>query len=209
MSSVSVRRDLLDRFYPIVPDAAWMARIAPLGVKTVQLRLKDADSSEVDRQIADCLVLARRHGCQLIVNDYWQAAIRAGADFVHLGQEDLAGADIAALRAAGIRIGISTHDRRELAIALAAMPDYIALGPVYETKLKVMKWRPQGLEKVRFWKEAIGQIPLVAIGGITPALADGVCAAGADSIAVITDFITAPDPEARVSAWVAWSASTA
>ena len=101
--------------------------------------------------------------------------------------------------------GISTHSEEELAIALAANPDYIALGPIYETKLKAMKWAPQGLARIGAWKQAIGDIPLVAIGGITPERADGVKQAGADSIAVITDFFTHADPEARVRPWVAWA----
>ncbi len=194
----------LSPFYPIVPDSGWLARLAPLGIRTVQLRLKDAPPTCVAREIEACLALAARHDLQLIVNDYWREAIAAGARFVHLGQEDLAAADLAAIRAAGIRFGVSTHSEEELAIALAAKPDYVALGPVYETKLKVMKWQPQGLDRVRRWRELVGELPLVAIGGITPERADGVLAAGASSCAVITDFITHDDPEARVRQWVAW-----
>ncbi len=194
-------------FYPIVPDVDWLARLAPLGIRTVQLRLKDAGPDEVRRQIDESLVLARTHGLQLIVNDYWQAAIAAGADYVHLGQEDLADADIAAIKRAGLKLGISTHSEEELAIALAAEPDYVALGPIWETKLKAMKWAPQGLERIGRWKARIGALPLVAIGGITPQRAPLVAAASADSLAVITDFFTHPDPEARVREWVAWARS--
>jgi len=112
---------------------------------------------------------------------------------------------VAAIKASGLRLGISTHSREELATALAARPDYVALGAVYETKLKVMKWAPQGLERVREWKTLIGALPLVAIGGITPERAEGVVGAGADSVAVITDFLTSADPEARVRQWLAWA----
>jgi thiamine-phosphate pyrophosphorylase len=195
----------LDVFYPIVPDARWLARLVPLGVRTVQLRLKDAPREEVARQIAASLEVTRAHGCQLIVNDYWREAIDAGADFVHLGQEDLAGADLAALKAARVRLGISTHSEAELEVALAARPAYVALGPVYETKLKVMRWAPQGLDRVRQWKARIGDKPLVAIGGITPQRAPAVLAAGAQSVAVITDFMAAPDPETRAREWLAWA----
>ena len=132
-----------------------------------------------------------------------------GADYVHLGQEDLAAADVAAIKQAGLKLGISTHSEEELAIALAAKPDYVALGPIYETRLKVMKWAPQGLERIREWKRRIGSLPLVAIGGITPERAPGVMAAGADSVAVITDFVTHPDPEARIREWVASSEAAA
>jgi thiamine-phosphate pyrophosphorylase len=195
----------LDVFYPIVPDALWLARLVPLGVRTIQLRIKEAPRDEVRRQIAVSLEVTRAHGCRLIVNDYWREAIEAGAYWVHLGQEDLAGTDLKALKAARVRLGISTHSEGELDVALAAASDYVALGPVYATKLKAMKWAPQGLDRVRQWKARIGDKPLVAIGGITLQRAPAVLAAGAQSVAVITDFMTAPDPEQRVRDWLAWA----
>ena len=195
----------LDLFYPIVPDLAWLTRLVPLGVRTIQLRLKDAAPERIRREIGDSLEACIRHDCQLIVNDYWREALALGADYVHLGQEDLAAADVASIQAKGVRLGISTHCPEELETALAVGPDYVALGPVYETRLKAMQWPPQGLGRVAEWKARIGSLPLVAIGGITPERADGVAAAGADSIAVITDFFTHPDPEARVRQWVAWA----
>lgn len=197
----------LDVFYPIVPDIGWMRRVVPLGIRTIQLRVKDVPAGVVERQIAESLTLTRRHGVQLIVNDYWREAIRLGADYVHLGQEDLAAADLAAIRAAGLRLGISTHSEQELEVALAAGPDYVALGPIWETRLKVMKWAPQGLARIADWKRRIGPLPLVAIGGITPERAVAVVDAGAQSVAVITDFLTHPDPEARIATWLAWARS--
>lgn len=195
----------LDLFYPIVPNASWVERLAPLGVRTVQLRIKDAPRADVVRQIADSLVVARSYGCQLIVNDYWFEAYEAGADYIHLGQEDLADADIALIKSVGIRLGISTHSAAELDIALAAEPDYVALGPIYETKLKAMKWPPQGLARIGDWKRRMGALPLVAIGGITLERADGVIDAGADSAAVVTDFVTSQNPEQRVEMWIQWA----
>jgi thiamine-phosphate pyrophosphorylase len=195
----------LDVFYPIVPDLAWLERLVPLGVKTIQLRLKDADRDTVRREIAGSMQVCARHGCQLIVNDYWREALELGADYVHLGQEDLAAADVSAIKVRGVRLGISTHSHEELDIALAATPDYVALGPIYETKLKVMKWAPQGLERICDWKRRIGTLPLVAIGGITPERANGVIGAGADSVAVITDFFAHADPVARVREWLDWA----
>ncbi len=192
----------LHKFYPIVPDAGWVARIVPLGVKTVQLRIKDAPPERVRTDIAASLEVCDRHGATLIVNDYWREAIALGARFVHLGQEDLAAADLTAIRAAGLRLGISTHTREELAVALAAEPDYVALGPIYETKLKVMKYAPQGLERIGEWKTLIS-CPLVAIGGLTVERAPAALASGADSIAVVTDFLTYPEPERRVAEWLA------
>lgn len=198
-------RPLLDIFYPIIPDVGWLQRLVPLGVRTIQLRLKDASPDEVRRQIRLSLDVCRTAGCQLIVNDHWQVAIELGADFVHLGQEDLAEANVQTIKAAGLRLGLSTHDEAELETALAAKPDYIALGPIYETRLKAMKWGPQGLDRIRAWKNRIGSLPLCAIGGITPERAPGVVSAGADSVAVITDFITHADPETRVKHWLAWA----
>ncbi len=192
---------MIDRFYPVLPDITWLERLVPLGVRFVQLRLKDAPQPRVRAQISRAMDLCVQHGAQLVVNDYWREAIELGADFVHLGQEDLADADVPAIHDAGIRLGISSHDREELATALAAQPAYVALGPIYETKLKVMKWAPQGLDRVRAWKAAT-PCPLVAIGGITVERAPDVLAAGADSIAAVTDLVTAPDPEARTREWL-------
>lgn len=195
----------LARFYPIVPDVDWLERIVPLGVKLVQLRIKDETCDEIRDQTLRALEVTRAHGCQLVLNDYWQVALECGVNFVHLGQDDLKGADLAAIRKAGIRVGISTHDEDELATALRAEADYVALGPIYETKLKLMPWAPQGLERLKQWRAKIGRLPLVGIGGLTPERAPAVAAAGADSLAVITDFVTSPAPEARVRDWLRWA----
>jgi thiamine-phosphate pyrophosphorylase len=192
----------LHAFYPVLPDLDWLERLVPLGVRCVQLRLKDASEEEIRRQVAASLTLCAAHDCQLIVNDYWRAAIDLGADYIHLGQEDLAAADLDAIKGARLKLGISTHSHKELQIALDAGPDYVALGPIYETKLKKMKWDPQGLERVREWKSLIS-CPLVAIGGITVERAPDVLAAGADSLAVVTDIVTHADPEGRVREWLA------
>jgi len=192
----------LDPFYPIVPDTDWLARLLPQGVKLVQLRIKDQSAEIIRAEIERAIALCARHTCQLVVNDYWREAIEAGADFVHLGQEDLANADLAAIRAACIRIGVSTHSVEELDKALAVGPDYVALGPIYATLLKKMPWAPQGLPRLAAWREAV-TCPLVAIGGITPERAPIVLAAGADSVAVITDIMTHQDPELRTQSWIA------
>jgi thiamine-phosphate pyrophosphorylase len=136
-----------------------------------------------------------------VVNDYWREAIAAGADFVHLGQGDLAEADLSAIRDAGIKIGISTHTHEELDKALAAEADYVALGPIYATALKTMPWAPQGLPRLAEWRNRVA-CPLVGIGGITLDRAAMVLASGADSVAVITDIVTSQDPETRVENWI-------
>ena len=192
----------LDPFYPIVPNTTWLARLLPQGIKLVQLRIKDEPEAAIRTEIAKALELCAQARCQLVVNDYWREAIQEGADFIHLGQEDLADADLAAIRAARVKLGISTHSDEELGIALAAEPDYVALGPIYPTLLKKMPWAPQGLERIAAWKSRIA-CPLVALGGITPDRAPGVFQAGADSVAVITDILTNEHPEQRTRTWMA------
>ena len=193
----------LDPFYLIVDSAAWIERLVPLGVKLVQLRIKERSLPDVRADIKRAKAVCEAHGCQLIVNDYWQLAIEEGCDFVHLGQEDLAVADLAAIRKAGLKLGLSTHDEAELAIALAARPNYIALGPIYPTILKAMPWAPQGLDRLHSWKSRIGSLPLVAIGGLTVERLAGVFENGADSAAVVTDITRNSDPERRTLEWIA------
>jgi thiamine-phosphate pyrophosphorylase len=194
---------MMDRFYPIVGDADWVERLVPLGVKLIQLRIKDLSYSAVIDDIIKSKILCKSYGAQLVVNDYWQVALDQGCDFVHLGQQDMDTADFAALRRAGVRIGLSTHDDDELERALAYDPAYVALGPIYPTLLKKMPWAPQGLDRLHDWKARIGQTPLVAIGGLTIDRLPGVFAAGADSAAVVTDLLQAEDPEARTRDWIA------
>lgn len=193
---------MLDPFYPIVDSADWVARLLPQGARLVQLRVKDRSDAATRDEIARTKTLCAAAGAQLVVNDYWQAAIDLGCDFVHLGQEDLDEADVPAIRAAGLRLGVSTHDEAELARALELSPDYIALGPIYPTRLKAMRFAPQGLERIGQWKARIGAIPLVAIGGISLDRVAGVLAAGADIVAVVTDITLDADPDARARAWV-------
>jgi thiamine-phosphate pyrophosphorylase len=192
----------LDPFYLIVDSAAWIGRLVPQGVKLVQLRIKERSEPELRAEIREAKAICAAHGCQLIVNDYWRLAIEEGCDFVHLGQEDLAEADLEAIRAAGLKLGLSTHDEAELETARAARPDYVALGPVYPTILKEMKWAPQGLERLGLWKERIAPLPLVAIGGLNVERLDGVFAHGADSAAVVTDITLNANPEARTREWI-------
>ncbi len=193
---------LLHPFYPAVPDITWLISLVPLGIKTIQLRIKDQPLDEVEKQISKAVQICDRHDCTLIINDYWREAIELGATFIHLGQEDLALADLGAIRKAGLKLGLSTHSHEELEIALAAKPDYVALGPVWETSLKKMKWRPQGLERLQKWVQK-SPVPVVAIGGITLERAPQTFATGAASIAVVTDIVFHENPERRVKAWLA------
>jgi thiamine-phosphate pyrophosphorylase len=192
---------VLDPFYLIVDTADWIERLLPCGVRLVQLRIKDVSLEIRREEIARSKALCANHGAQLIVNDYWQEAIDLGCDYIHLGQGDLDTADLPAIRKAGLRLGVSTHDEAELARALDTQPDYIALGPIYPTILKKMPFAPQGLERLSDWKKKIGSVPLVGIGGISLDRAKGVLEAGADSAAVVTDITLNADPETRARAW--------
>lgn len=191
-----------DRFYPVVDSLAWVERLTKLGVGTVQLRAKDLNDGEALQIVTDALAITKGTATKLIVNDYWRAAVVAGAEHVHLGQEDLADADVAAIKEAGLTLGLSTHDDAELETALAAKPDYVALGPIFPTTLKSMRFAPQGIAKITEWKKRVGHIPLVAIGGIKLEQAAEIFKAGADSIAVVSDVTQNPDPDARVRAWL-------
>jgi thiamine-phosphate pyrophosphorylase len=198
-----------DRFYPVVDSVAWVKRLAALGVGTIQLRVKNLSDAEATAMVRAALRSPAGAGAKLVVNDWWRAAIEAGAAHVHLGHEDLAEADVAAIRRAGLTLGLSTHDDAELEEALRHDPDYVALGPIYPTTLKVMRFAPQGLERITLWKRRIGKIPLVAIGGITLECAPAVYAAGADSIAVVSDVTQNKNPDTRVRAWLGQAAQAA
>jgi thiamine-phosphate pyrophosphorylase len=193
----------LDRFYPIFDSADWIARLVPLGIKLVQLRIKDANPDMIRDHVRRSKSVCADHDCMLVINDHWQIAINEGCHSVHLGQEDLDDADIAAIRLAGLRLGVSTHDKAELVRAKALNPDYIALGPIYPTILKKMKWHEQGTAKLTTWRQLIGNTPLVAIGGMRIDRAQGAFDAGADVVAAVTDITLHDSPKDRVAAWLA------
>ncbi len=192
----------LPRFYLIIDDVSWLPRFLPLGLKLVQLRLKNKSENEVLQQIIQAKKLCEAADCQLVVNDYWELAIDAHCDYIHLGQEDLQTANIDKIKSAGLQLGVSTHCEAELKNALAVKPDYVALGPVYETQLKKMLWIKQGLERVTQWKKQVGDTPLVGIGGLTVERADGVYKAGADCLSVVSDVLQHETPEKRLQQWL-------
>lgn len=193
---------LPSRIYPVVDRADWVATLGQAGAKLIQLRLKDMPAEALVKEIRKGRELARVHGVCLVLNDYWRIAIDEGIDFIHLGQEDLDEADLPAIRRAGLRLGVSTHSHEELHRGLEVRPDYVALGPVWPTKLKKMPWGAQGVERLTEWKRLIGDLPLVAIGGVTLARAPSCLAAGADCVSAVSDFIRMPDPQAQVRAWL-------
>ena len=114
---------MIDPFYPVVPDAGWVTRLVPAGAKFVQLRVKDKPQDELRRQVREARDVCTKHGADLIVTDYGKVAIDEKCSWVHLGQEDLVDADVKAIRRAGLKLGVSTHDHAELEKGLAADPD--------------------------------------------------------------------------------------
>ena len=201
-SESQIQSASLHPFYPLVDSAATLAVILPVGVKLAQLRIKDKSGQALLDEIQHARTLCEQAACTLVVNDHWREAVETGCRYLHLGQEDLDDADLNAIRSAGIQIGISTHDENELERALAKKPDYIALGPIFPTASKQLDWAAQGIERLRIWKQKIGALPLVAIGGLTQETAGQVLDAGADSLAVIGDVMNHPDPAARSRQWL-------
>ncbi len=188
-------------FYPIVNRFEWLEKLLPLGVSTIQLRIKDLEGEDLEREIAQASAYAKSFNCRLFINDYWQLALKYGAYGVHLGQDDLKTANLQAIREAGLKLGLSTHCYHEVARALAIRPSYMAVGPVFETTTKTMHFRPQGLEAVRRWRRSL-PYPLVAIAGIFLENAPDVLATGVDSLAVVRDITQAQNLPERVAQWL-------
>ena len=181
--------------YPVVDSAKWLARLLPLGISTAQLRNKNLCGEALEQEIKTAIALGKQYNCRVFINDYWQLAIKHGAYGVHLGQEDLDAADIDAIAAAGLRLGVSTHCHYEVARAHALKPSYIACGPVYETTTKDMPWRPHGLSGLAYWQQCL-DYPLVAIGGIDGERIKGVASKRVSGIAMITAITLAKEPKA-------------
>lgn len=179
--------------YPVVDSVAWLKRLLEAGVRTLQLRIKDKRDEEVEADVIAAIKLGRRYNARLFINDYWRLAIKHRAYGVHLGQEDLEVTDLKAIREAGLRLGVSTHDDMEIEVALAVKPSYIALGHVFPTQTKQMPSAPQGLAQLGTHVERLRDYPTVAIGGISLDRAPAVLATGVGSIAVVSAITQAPD----------------
>ena len=179
--------------YPVVDSVEWIARLLDAGARTLQLRIKDKRDEEVEADVIRAIALGHRYRARLFINDYWRLAVKHGAYGVHLGQEDLQTTDLNAIREAGLRLGVSTHDDMEMDVALAAKPSYIALGHVFPTQTKQMPSAPQGVQQLAAHVARLGDYPTVAIGGISIARAPEVLATGVGSIAVVSAITQAPD----------------
>jgi hydroxymethylpyrimidine kinase/phosphomethylpyrimidine kinase/thiamine-phosphate diphosphorylase len=180
--------------YPVVDSAEWIEKLLPLGVSTIQLRIKQDSPDHIEHQVSEAIRLCKGKHIRLFINDHWQLAIKHAAYGIHLGQEDIETADLRAIAAAGLRLGISSHCWWEVARALAIAPSYLALGPIYATSSKDMPWVPQGVDAVRQWVSLMdGAIPLVAIGGIDYDRARLLKQTGVGSVAMISAITQAPD----------------
>ncbi|WP_376751002.1 thiamine phosphate synthase [Cronobacter sakazakii] len=179
--------------YPVLDSVEWVTRLLDAGVRTLQLRIKDKTEAEAEADVAAAIALGQRYHARLFINDYWRLAIKHQAYGVHLGQEDLQTADLDAIRNAGLRLGVSTHDDMEIDVALAVRPSYIALGHVFPTQTKQMPSAPQGLAQLAEHVKRLGDYPTVAIGGISLERAPAVLETGVGSIAVVSAITRAPD----------------
>jgi thiamine-phosphate pyrophosphorylase len=188
--------------YGVLPDAQWVGRMARAGVPTVQLRFKSDDAAAVAREVRAAVDAVQGTAALLFINDHWREAIQAGAYGVHLGQEDLDALspdDLGALRASGLRLGVSTHGYAEMVRADAVGPSYIAMGAVFPTTLKKMATAPQGVGRLGVYARLLRTYPQVAIGGISAEQFARVLATGVGSVAVVRALVTAPDPEAAAA----------
>ncbi|KQU78502.1 MULTISPECIES: bifunctional hydroxymethylpyrimidine kinase/phosphomethylpyrimidine kinase [unclassified Rhizobacter] len=193
-------------FYAVLPDADWITRALEMGVRTLQLRLKAGSlpPAELQAQLRAAVRAASEvPGAQLFINDHWREALALGAYGVHLGQEDIATADLGAIQSAGVRLGISSHTPLEMCRAHALRPSYIAIGPVYPTTLKAMAYEPVGLQRLARWASWLKPAyPVVAIGGISLERASQLASTGVDSIAVVSALTQARDPAAAARAFL-------
>ena len=181
--------------YAVLPDAAWVGRMARAGVATVQLRFKSDDRAAIEREVHAAVEAVQGTGALLFINDHWQAAIDAGAYGVHLGQEDLDTADLEKIRAAGLRLGLSSHGYAEMLRADRFSPSYLAMGAVFPTTLKRMVTAPQGTGRLSAYARLMHDYPLVAIGGIDSSRLPEVLASGVGSVAVVRALVAAEHPE--------------
>ncbi|MEH6445893.1 MAG: thiamine phosphate synthase [Oceanospirillaceae bacterium] len=188
--------------YPVVDSVAWLQKLLELGIKTIQIRVKDTSPEQLDKMIAQAAQLGEKYQARLFINDYWELAIKHNCYGVHLGQEDLDETDLQAIQQAGLRLGISTHSEYEWLRAISIEPSYIAMGTVYNTQTKPAILI--GLHNLKYWcKTLAAHFPIVAIGGIKLDNIDPVLASGVGSIAVVTAITLAEDYSAATALFTA------
>ncbi|MCC7185510.1 MAG: thiamine phosphate synthase [Acidobacteria bacterium] len=204
------------RLYPILDIDLLTARgLDPLdvcdvwldgGIRLIQLRAKGLASGPMLALAEALLSRTRAAGGHLLINDRADIAAMCGADGVHVGQDDLSPGEVRRLIGATAIVGLSTHTDTQVADAVAQPVSYIAIGPVFGTRTKNTGYDAVGLAQVRRAADVAhaAGVPLVAIGGITADRAHEVLAAGADSVAVISDLVgtTLAATATRVSLWM-------
>jgi thiamine-phosphate diphosphorylase len=201
----------LQPLYPIVDvDVCRLRGLDPLsvldaylagGARFIQLRDKTTRTGPLAALAAPAVSRARAAGASLIVNDRADVAKLTSADGVHVGQDDLPVEDVRLVVGDAAIVGVSTHDEAQIGRAIETSASYIAVGPIYGTSTKDTGYSARGLDLLRYAVARAAGKPVVAIGGITLDRAPEVLAAGAASVAVITDLLTA-DPIARVRAFL-------
>lgn len=182
--------------YPVVPDNEWLEKLLKLGIRTIQLRIKNKADPMLFEKIQKAVKLGLQYKARVFIDDHYELAIKAHAYGVHLGMEDLITADLDSIKAAGLKLGISTHGPYEMLKAYQIRPSYIALGHIFPTNSKVMPSKPQGVEKLsKEVKILRGKIPLVAIGGIKFDSLEAIKNTNVGSVAVITALTDIKDDE--------------
>jgi len=192
---------ILDAGMLTEPAGVTAQKLMEAGVKLLQYRAKNATARELWNESRAIAEAARRAKCTFIVNDRPDVAYLAGADGVHVGQDDLEVEQARQLMGPGRWVGVSTHNLEQFRKAAASSADYIAVGPIFQTSSKANPDPVVGTKLLRHVR-ALTEKPIVAIGGITLELAADVLAAGADSVAVISDILKAKDPAATAREFI-------
>ena len=197
MSSIFLNALANTRLYPLtdrrlsgLSHAEQVSHLSEGGATVVQLREKILSPLEFYREAAEALRVARERGVKIIINDRVDIALALKADGVHLGQDDLPPEAARELLGPEVIIGFSTHNLEQALLSTKMPIDYIAIGPIFSTATKQSSEPAVGLDGLGQVRQAVGEIPLVAIGGITSQNSQEVLDAGADAIAVISDIWT-------------------
>ncbi len=191
-------------FYVVLDSSEWIERCARCGVKTLQLRIKDPDRPDLYDEVVRSVAIARKYGVRLYINDYYDLAIKAGTYGVHMGMDDLKDKDMDIIKAAGLRLGVSTTGPYEIMKALSLKPSYVALGHIFPTNTKVMTSKPQGLWKLSREIALLNKLgmPYTTIGGINLENAGQLLAIGVKSVAVVSAITKAPDVKDACDTWL-------
>ncbi len=192
---------ILDAALVTTPERDCAQSLADAGVRLLQYRNKSASARQLYESSRELAELVGPRGVSLVVNDRADVAALAGANGVHVGQEDLGVEQARAVVGESKWIGVSTHNLLQFEVAVNTSADYIAVGPVFSTSTKASPDPIVGIDFIRKVR-AMTEKPIVAIGGITLESAGEVIAAGADSVAVISDILCAPNPGGRARQYI-------